>query len=164
MWGFNAQAKVMMNNPRITNRDLNNIKSALRRAFARSDLRERVLAKSRIDWHNPERPRVTKWSVCPVCNEKTPQYKMEVDHTIPLIPVDSSMKEMTLDTLVDRLWCEEENLQAMCETCHDKKTKIEMEERKLRRKEKKALEKALAKALSIPKKSSKVKKVKNVAT
>lgn len=118
-----------MNNPRITNKERGLIKGSLRRVFSRSELRQRVVELSRVDHSDPKRPRVKKWSKCKLCQEITPTYLMAVDHIIPLIPVDRSLAEMSWDEIVDRLWCEFFNLQAICPTCHDIKTKAERKER-----------------------------------
>lgn len=50
---------------------------------------------------------------------------MEVDHIEPVIPLDKTMEHMTLDEVVDRTWCDKNNLQVIDDTCHDVKTKAE---------------------------------------
>jgi 5-methylcytosine-specific restriction endonuclease McrA len=55
---------------------------------------------------------------------------VQVDHVIPLVPLDRSFEEMSLDEAVDRAWCEEENLKIICKPCHIIKTKAENKERK----------------------------------
>lgn len=127
-----------MNNPRITKKERGLLKGAMRRVFSRSELRQKVIATADVEHHDPARPRVKKWSKCPICRQLTPRYLMAVDHLDPVIPVNTSFEEMSLDTVVDRLWCEEHNLQPICPICHDQKSALE---RKLRTKNKKGKKK-----------------------
>lgn len=124
-----------MANPRITKKERNLIKGALRRVFSRSELRNKIIADSVIlGYTNTDRPKVKTWCRCRICNKPEARSYMAADHISPLIPVDQSFEELSLDTVVDRLWCEENNLQSVCPVCHSKKTK---EENALRRKHKK---------------------------
>lgn len=111
------------------------IKGALRRVFSRSELRRQVLVKSiRPGYYDPTRPRVKKWSVCTECSKMTPTYKAQVDHKVPLVPVDRSLEDMSWDEVVDRLWCDEENLRVLCLDCHAAKSKEENKQRRLNKK------------------------------
>lgn len=127
-------------NPRIDNKDYAAIKGALRRAFSRSKLRNSCMDKCRIEHYDEERPRVRKWGYCnnPECGMIVPFYTITLDHSKPIIDVTSSMKEMSLDELVDRIWCEEDNLVPLCEPCHTAKTKLEMQQRREYKKSQKA--------------------------
>lgn len=118
-----------MKNPRITAKERGLIKGALRRAFSRSELRNKVSDRSRINHFDSERPRVKKWAWCELCGHIVPHYTTSVDHISPIIPVDSAMEYMTADELVNNIWCEEDNLQNICEKCHDDKTSLEREQR-----------------------------------
>lgn len=119
-----------MINPRITKRDRGLIKGALRRVFSRSELRNKIIDSSLIEHNDPTRPRVKRWCLCNVCKKPEAKSYMAVDHIDPLIPLGSSFEEMSLDVVVDRLWCIEYNLQAICSQCHDEKTKLERQARK----------------------------------
>lgn len=119
-----------MNNPRITARERGLLKGAVRRVFSRSDLRRMILDASRIEHSDPTRPRVKKWSRCATCPIPTPTYKAAVDHISPLIPVNTTLELMSWDDVINNTWCEKINLQVLCESCHDEKTKREREERK----------------------------------
>lgn len=121
-------------NPRITKRDRGLIKGALRRVFSRSELRNSVITASIVEHRDPERPRVKNWCLCNVCKKPEAKSYCVIDHLEPLIPLDSSFEEMSLDVVVDRLWCDISNLQAICPDCHLTKTK---EERSLRKKKRK---------------------------
>jgi 5-methylcytosine-specific restriction endonuclease McrA len=125
-------------NKRVTAKERNLIKGAIRRVFSRSELRRRIVDLTVMEgYSDPTRKRVKTWCLCPVCKVPTPKSYMQVDHIDPIIPLNRSFEEMSLDEVVDRIWCEENNLQALCETCHDKKTKAENAERRKNRKAKK---------------------------
>lgn len=111
------------------------IKGALRRVFSRSELRRQVLIKSiRPGYYDESRPRVKKWSLCAECSKMTPTYKAQVDHKVPLVPVDRSLEDMNWDEIVDRLWCSEDNLRVLCPPCHEVKSKEENKQRILSKK------------------------------
>lgn len=65
------------------------------------------------------------------------QYQAEVDHIIPIVPVDKSLEEMTWDEIVNRIFCEKINLEVKDKICHAVKTKRENKARALARKERK---------------------------
>jgi len=119
-----------MSNPRITAKEWGLLKGALRRVFFRSQLRKEALQRSIVDVTCANRPRVKKWSRCPVCDRLEPTYKMEVDHLEPLVPLNKTLQEMSMDDLVDRLWCDVHNLLAKCNDCHKLKTAAENKERR----------------------------------
>ena len=120
-----------MKNPNMTNKERGLLKGAARRVFSRSELRRAALELSKINFSDPNRPRVKKWSRCPECNKNTPTYKMEVDHISPVIFYDQTLEDMSWDLLIDRIWCNIDNLRAICSDCHKIKTS---NERKLRKK------------------------------
>lgn len=117
-------------NPRITPKDRNAIKGALRRAYSRSDIRKMVIDRTIVKHSDPSRPRVKRWSKCEKCGELTPTYLIDADHITPVIPIHSHFDEMPLDESVERLWCELSNMQGICESCHDQKTAEERAARK----------------------------------
>lgn len=124
-----------MNNPK-NPKERNLIKGAIRRVFSRSELRNKAIEKSLVkDYYDPQRPRVTKWCQCPKCGKMEARYKMQVDHERPVVPVGRSLEEMNWDEVIDRLWCDEENLIPMCIPCHALKTKEESKERRRLKKE-----------------------------
>jgi 5-methylcytosine-specific restriction endonuclease McrA len=115
-------------------KERNLIKGAIRRVFSRSELRKQALAKSLVQHHDETRKRVTKWSKCPECQQFTPTYKMEVDHVAPIIGLNEQMEDLTWDELVARIWCDIDNLRAVCKDCHKIKTKLENSERRKNKK------------------------------
>ena len=119
-----------MKNPRITNKERGLLKGAIRRVFSRSEIRRKVVALTIVQHHDLNRPRVKKWSVCPLCELFIATYQLQVDHRDPIVPTDTTLEDMSWDTVIDRVWCVENNLMAICKPCHKEKTKLENKERK----------------------------------
>jgi len=115
-------------NPRLTKKELNLIKGEIRRIFARSELRQEIV-KASVCTPPAEtqckRPRVTRWSTCSGCQKCIPTYLLEIDHINPVVPVSSSLEELSIETFINNLWCEVKNLAPLCNSCHDKKTRAE---------------------------------------
>lgn len=117
-------------------KERNLLKGAIRRVFSRSELRRKILDDALVkDYSDPSRKRVTRWGRCASCKQLEPAYLMQVDHKDPIVPIGSTLEEMSWDKVIDNVWCDERNLQALCRTCHTDKTK---QERKERQKSKKA--------------------------
>lgn len=55
---------------------------------------------------------------------------IKVDHILPV--VDPAMGFTTWDSFIERLFCEADNLQVLCEDCHNKKSNDEKDLRKLK--------------------------------
>ncbi len=110
------------------------LKGALRRIFARSDLHKQIKTRAIIKHSDPKRKKVKTWVRCESCLKPEAISNTTVDHVIPLIPPDSSWEEMTLqfswEELISKIWCNIENLQLLCSTCHDLKTSLEREQKK----------------------------------
>jgi 5-methylcytosine-specific restriction endonuclease McrA len=110
----------------------NGIISALRRYFSRCHIRREVLAAAVHPTKKGKRG--GKLYTCNLCKSVVPSSNIQVDHADPVIPVDKTNYEMTLDEYVDRLfWCDRSNLQALCIKCHNEKTTREKSERAKRR-------------------------------
>lgn len=126
-----------MKNPRVTKKERGLIKGSLRRVFSRSELRKAILDASVEMYSDPTRARVKRWSRCAICKKLHPSYAMEVDHKSPIVRFDEVGTDLDANTLIDRLWCEENNLQICCSPCHDQKSALEAKERKAVRDSKK---------------------------
>lgn len=124
-----------MKNPRLNKKDMQLLKGAIRRVFSRSDLRKKIVDLVEIEHVDLKRPRVKKWAWCAICGEVVPKYTLQVDHIEPLQPIGVYLEEMTTDELVQRAWCVESNLQAICKPCHSIKSKLENSERRRIKKE-----------------------------
>ena len=54
--------------------------------------------------------------------------KIVIDHISPIVRIDG--QESSWDEIINNMFCDEDNLQAICKTCHDSKTMAENQERK----------------------------------
>ncbi len=127
-----------MKNPRLTTKERGLIKGAIRRVFGRSDLRRQIIQNNIIpNRHDAKRKQVKFWVKCQDCGEFEAKSNVQVDHVEPVVPINSSFENMTLDDLVNRMWCHESKLQLLCKPCHTVKTKSENKERRLLKKGKK---------------------------
>lgn len=126
-----------MKNPRISKKEQGLIKGSIRRVFGRSDLRREVIESYIVKgYSDPNRKKVKYWIKCSECGNMEAKSNIQLDHQEPVIPVNRSFEEMTLDEVVDRQWCLAENLKPMCKPCHYEKTKAENKERRRIKKEK----------------------------
>jgi 5-methylcytosine-specific restriction endonuclease McrA len=57
---------------------------------------------------------------CAACKKDYVSKDVQVDHVNPV--VDPATGFVSWDVYIDRLFCEGENLQVLCSTCHKKKT------------------------------------------
>lgn len=57
---------------------------------------------------------------CNMCHNLFPLKQVEVDHIIPIME-----KGITWDEVIKKMFCEKDNLQVLCKSCHGKKTKQE---------------------------------------
>lgn len=63
---------------------------------------------------------------CKKCKGWFPEKQINVDHIVPAGSLNSSKD---LPGFVERLFCEVDGLQVLCEKCHDKKTKADKHEK-----------------------------------
>jgi hypothetical protein len=63
--------------------------------------------------------------------------RMDVDHIDPVIPVEDSGKAKDWNKIIQRLFCEEDNVQSICWLCHKSKSLAERGDRAKARKENK---------------------------
>jgi hypothetical protein len=108
------------------------IRGALRRMFARSPVVREVLMKVRrtVPKFNSDGNRSKKDAVqyhCSVCSEWVKSTAVSVDHITPVICVDDGFVDWNV--FISRLFCEPDNLQVICDTCHQEKTNAERAER-----------------------------------
>lgn len=78
--------------------------------------------------------RLAQHYLCNVCTGEFPAKEVQVDHIQPV--VDPKTGFINWDTFIDRLFCEKENLQVLCTTCHKLKTSEENLQSKLKRQSK----------------------------
>jgi 5-methylcytosine-specific restriction endonuclease McrA len=76
---------------------------------------------------NPKTKRLSKHYKCQKCKKIYPGKEVNVDHIKPVVcPSDGFT---SWDDYIERLYCEKENLQVLCTTCHDKKSLKEKTQR-----------------------------------
>lgn len=107
------------------------VRGGIRRAFARSPKVREKLEQSRrqVPRYKKDGTRAKKDFVhrqCEVCLEWVSSSKIDVDHINPVI---GSEGFVDWNTFVERVDCPIENLQRICDPCHDKKTARERFER-----------------------------------
>jgi len=68
---------------------------------------------------NKKTKREGKHYRCAKCQEEFPSTQVQVDHIIPI------GFEKTWDEVVEAMFCEKENLQVLCTSCHKIKTQAE---------------------------------------
>lgn len=99
-------------------------------SFIRSALRQKsrwwkpitqCKAKARRPYKGPNRRQKFEY-LCNKCKKWFPEKKINIDHIIPAGTLKCSAD---LPGFVERLFCENNNLQVLCETCHDIKTQKE---------------------------------------
>ncbi len=105
------------------------IKSMLRKGSMR--WKPKSTCKKEARWNEKlpnKKGRMVFHSICASCDAVTPETECAVDHIISVVPLSGFS---TWDEIIERMFCEKEGLQVLCNTCHSVKTKHEREERKL---------------------------------
>lgn len=100
------------------------IVSMLRKNTNRWGPRNNVKKSAR--WHKKitnANGRLVYHSICAKCHKKVPETTSSVDHILPV--VDPYTGFVDWNTYMERLFCEEEGFQVLCNPCHTKKTKGE---------------------------------------
>ncbi len=99
-------------------------------SFIRSGLRQKsrfwkpitqCKLKARRPYKGPNKRQKFEY-LCNVCDNWFPEKKINIDH---IRPAGSLRCAQDLPGFVERLFCEVDNLQVLCEKCHDAKTKSE---------------------------------------
>jgi 5-methylcytosine-specific restriction endonuclease McrA len=103
-------------------------------SFIRSALRQKsrwwkpiseCKANARRPYKGPSKRQKFEYK-CTCCGDWFPEKLVNVDH---IIPAGSLNCKEDLPGFVERLFCEQENLQVLCEACHNVKTKKDKDER-----------------------------------
>jgi 5-methylcytosine-specific restriction endonuclease McrA len=99
-------------------------------SFIRSALRQKsrwwkpiaqAKAKAKRKYKGPNKRQKFEYQ-CAECLNWFPDKKINVDH---IVPAGTLRCANDLPGFVERLFCEVDNLQVLCTTCHDKKTQDE---------------------------------------
>lgn len=75
---------------------------------------------------------------CASCKEIFKSKDIRMDHIEPAVPLDGWQG---FDVFIERMFCDEDGFQALCDACHTVKTTEEKEIRKINRKKQKELDK-----------------------
>jgi 5-methylcytosine-specific restriction endonuclease McrA len=103
-------------------------------SFIRSALRQKsrfwkpiteCKMKARRAYKGPSKRQKFEYQ-CNSCKVWFPEKQINVDHIVPAGSLNSSKD---LPGFVERLFCEVDGLQVLCEKCHDKKTKADKHEK-----------------------------------
>ena len=86
-----------------------------------------MLTKSKTDEKGPKGGARYK---CAACGDSFGSREVQVDHVDPIVPIGTASKDMSWDSIVERTFCSEDNLQVVCASCHKEKSKQENEQRK----------------------------------
>jgi hypothetical protein len=105
------------------------ITSVLRGGSRRWPPRNAVLNASKtVKKINPKSGRMAQHYQCAECKKEFPAKEVAVDHKEPV--VDPATGFVSWDVFISRLYCEEDGMQTLCHTCHDRKSAEERIERK----------------------------------
>ena len=108
------------------------ISSVLRKGFSRWPPKYLALKKALVGKKlNKATGRMAYHYQCAKCKKHFPTTEVQVDHTAPVVCTEEGFKGW--DVYVERLFCEEDNLQVLCVSCHKKKSLVENKERRKKR-------------------------------
>jgi ribosomal protein L44E len=103
--------------------------SALRGAFRRYPNKYEVLKEAM--WGKKLNSKTGRQAIhytCASCKHEYPAKEIQIDHIEAVVLPEEGF--VSWDKFISRLFCSKDNLQALCVTCHKKKTKEETERRK----------------------------------
>lgn len=109
---------------------LSAIVGSLKRSFSRSPMVREFLQKYRREevWFKKDGTKAKKPRVfyrCFKCQKEFNSTQVQVDHIEPVVPLNIPAKHMCFDILINRLFCEESNLQILCKADHKEKSQQE---------------------------------------
>lgn len=100
------------------------ITSTLRAGFRKFPDKYKALNKAKRGKKlNKATNRLAEHYLCNSCKQEFVLKNINVDHINPV--VDPKVGFIDWNTFIDRLFCGVENLQILCSSCHDRKTKKE---------------------------------------
>ena len=100
------------------------VKSALRAASRKWPPKYETLNEAFVGKKiNPASGREAKMFICASCVGEFPASKIQIDHIEPII--NPTLGFTNWDDVVNRMFCEKENLQCLCTDCHKIKTAAE---------------------------------------
>lgn len=96
---------------------------------------------------NKKTGKLAQHYVCASCRNEFTSKDVEVDHIEPVVELTGFV---SWDVYIDRLFCEESNLQVLCKSCHKVKTQEEKNESKRVSKSSEAVSTARVKQPRVP--------------
>lgn len=105
------------------------ITSVLRGGYRRWPPKHEVLKEALVGKEvNQRTKRMSNHYKCNKCKKVFPTKEVQVDHIEPI--VNPTVGFVSWDDFINNLYCEVDNLQVLCVTCHKKKTEKENKKRK----------------------------------
>lgn len=101
---------------------------------------------------NPKTKRLAQHYACAKCKKDWPQKEVQTDHILPV--VDPGQGFIDWNTYIARLFCDKDNLQVLCKSCHEKKSAKEKLKRTSTKLSKQPKAKSSLKAKSVKKNST----------
>jgi 5-methylcytosine-specific restriction endonuclease McrA len=80
---------------------------------------------------NAKTGRMAQHYFCAMCENEFTSKDMEVDHIKPVVSPTKGF--VSWDSFIENLFCEADNLQAICKSCHKEKSKKETQKRNANR-------------------------------
>ena len=103
--------------------------SALRAATRRYPPKYKTLNKAFVEKRtNKKTGKLASHYKCAGCNGEFVAKDVQVDHIVPVV---GSEGFTTWDNYIERMFCDVDNLQVLCTTCHTSKTKEERESKRV---------------------------------
>lgn len=108
---------------------------AIRQAFTRSDQYIECKERNRREYNRYKKDgsiskkKDVRYS-CECCKKEFKTNEVQVDHKNQVVQLYESANDMTIDNYINRVFCSSLNLQLLCKSCHDDKTKKENKTRK----------------------------------
>ena len=105
------------------------ITSTIRSGFRRWPPKYEVLSKAKVGKKiNKATGRMAEHYKCAKCKKHFVAKDIQIDHIEPCI--DPKVGFVSWDEYINRMYCDASNLQALCKSCHKKKTDAERKARK----------------------------------
>ena len=109
--------------------------SSLKRVFSRGPVVKDFLRKYRREeiWFKKDGTQAIKPKVfykCWKCQQEFNSNKVQVDHIEPVIPINIPSRHLSYTVIIDRLFCDDSNLQILCKEHHKDKSDLENSLRK----------------------------------
>ncbi len=111
----------------------NVLRGACRRYPSYYSIRNKVKEEYFVETKMGKQARRVRYE-CQICHNKVSSKDIRTDHIDPVVPLTGFPMlpngDPDWNSLIPRMFCPEENLQAICVECHDVKTKAENKQRK----------------------------------